>query len=437
MATQAEVLRQNRVRDAAQQIAAGNYGEPEAQELANGIPSGSNDAALAAHLEEWKAKDVSYQRAQNQEARDQIESAYVGSQQRLNAAKQEIKDRANLEKHQQNQIDNSAGERLALQMEELTSTFPLDWRPETLPMDKLRQLTDLRHQVQTLAAATGQPGLADGVLESGPLSPANVLGQLPNGPQAQAQEKRETFPDGQAVHVSQNQDGTMTVEYATGERFVGDPLTVTQKIGEAHVNTKVWARQQRAQQSQQTTEPMQLNQHTAQPTEQTASGSLADDLATRQADAIARQLGFNDLTEAKQSILEMGRVKEQVQKFEEQELAARFHATCPDFPDTEETAETVMQIISSNGWQPNLESLQAAHALAIRNRLYQPLTAEQIQIANGMAPQQQSRQAPPPMLRGNNPEISNAALSPYDMSLGDLRKAAIKQELEGSGPGYR
>ena len=159
----------------------------------------------------------------------------------------------------------------------------------------------------------------------------------------------------------------MTVEYATGERFVGDPLTVTQKIGEAHVNTKVWARQQRAQQSQQTTEPMQLNQHTAQPTEQTASGSLADDLATRQADAIARQLGFNDLTEAKQSILEMGRVKEQVQKFEEQELAARFHATQRQTsPTRKKAAETVMQIIGSNGWQPNLESLQAAHALAMQ-----------------------------------------------------------------------
>ena len=35
MANQAEVLRNNRARDAAQQVAASNYGEPEVQELPN------------------------------------------------------------------------------------------------------------------------------------------------------------------------------------------------------------------------------------------------------------------------------------------------------------------------------------------------------------------------------------------------------------------
>ena len=141
------------------------------------------------------AEDVSYQRATNQEARDQIEAAYVASQNRLNAAKQEIKDRAKLEKHQQNQIDNSAGERLALQMEELVSTFPMDWRAENLPMDKLRQLTDLRHRVQTLAAATGQPGLADGILESGVRFLRLMFSDnCPMARRLRRKEKRETCP---------------------------------------------------------------------------------------------------------------------------------------------------------------------------------------------------------------------------------------------------
>jgi hypothetical protein len=432
---QAAVMRQNQSRDLARQVAATNYGQPEVQEVPNAIPA-SNDAALAASIEQFKATDVAYQRAQNQELRDQIEAAYTATQQRLSAAKQVIEDRATLVKEQQIQADISAGDRLALEMQTLTDDFPPNWTPESLPLEKLRRLNELRQQVNNLAAATGAPGLADGVLESGgPLAPANVLKQ-----QAQPQTKHETFPDGQAVHVSQNQDGTMTVEYATGERFTGDPLTVTQKIGEAHVNTKLWARQQRAQPPQ-PTEP-QLNQQPAtQSTEQPASGSLADDLAARQADALARRWGYSNEAEFIQDQMSRRQRDDQlaakVEQFEEQELAARFHATCPDFPDTEDTANTVMQIISSNGWQPNLESLQAAHALAIRNGLYQPLTAEQIQIANGAAPLQQTRQAAPPMLKTNNPEITNAALSPYDMSLGDLRKAAIKQELDRNAPGYR
>lgn len=432
MATQAEALRQNRVRDAAQQIAASNYGAPEAQELANGIPAGSNDAALAAHLEEWKAKDVSYQRAQNQEARDQIEGAYVASQQRLNAAKQEIKDRANLEKYQQNQIDNSAGERLALSMQALTDTFPENWTPETLPMDKLRALTDLRHQVQTLAAAQGMPGLADGVLESGgPLAPANVLRQLPNGPQAQVQEKRETFPDGQTVHVSQNPDGTMTVEYATGERFVGDPLTVTQKIGQAHVNTKLWARQQRAQQPQQTAEPpAQLNQQqqqivSPQPTEQS---TIADFWAEQQAQALAKQFGFSGKDEMMQWGENVNQKVAAISQYEDDRLAMEFSVRCPDFPATPEASDAVVNIVQNNGWDYTADNLQAAHLLAVQNHVYQPISPEQPQVV---------RQAPPPMLRGTNPEISNAAISPYDMNLGDLRKAAIKQELDRNTPGYR
>jgi hypothetical protein len=81
--------------------------------------------------------------------------------------------------------------------------------------------------------------------------------------------------------------------------------------------------------------------------------------------------------------------------------------------------------------------LQAAHALAVRNGLYQPLSSEQIQIANGVAPQQQTRQAAPPMLRTNNPELTNAPPNPWDMPMQELRKAAIQQELNRNSSNYR
>ena len=81
-----------------------------------------------------------------------------------------------MEAAQQTQADATEGERLALAMQTLTDTFPPNWTADTLPMDKLKSLTQLRQRVQRQAELQGLPGLQDGVLESGgPLSPANRL----------------------------------------------------------------------------------------------------------------------------------------------------------------------------------------------------------------------------------------------------------------------
>jgi hypothetical protein len=429
MATQAEIIRanirDNATRDAARQM--GSYGESEVQELANGIPSVSNDAALAKHIEEWKLQDVSYQRARTEEDRQQIEAAYTATQQRLNAAKQAIKDRAAIEAEQQNQADISAGDRLALQIQALTDTFPPNWTAETLPIDKLRQLSDLRQQVQNLAALTGAPGLADGVLESGgPLAPANVLQNLP---QPQPQAKPETFPDGSLYQLQNLPDGNMEVRLITGEVFKGDPLTVTQRMAEAQVNTKRWA--QRARQSQPTAEPPQLNQQPQQqiiPPEPTQQSTIADYWAEQQAQALAKQFGFSGADELRQWGETVNQKVAAISQYEDDRLAMDFCARCPDFPATPEASDAIANIVESQGWQWNADSLQAAHLLAVQNHMYQPISPEEPQV---------TRPAPPPMLRTNNPEISFAQQSPYEMNLADLRKAAIKQELERNTPGYR
>jgi hypothetical protein len=430
MATQAEVIRNNRERETARQVAATNFGEPQVQEL-NGIPasaSTSNDAALAAHLKETRDKSAEYALLRSADAREQWESIAANNFLRDQRNKELIKEQVSAAKVNQEHSDNAQGEWLALQIQTLTDSFPQNWTPENLPMEQLRQLTDLRQQVNRLAAATGAPGLADGVLESGgPLAAANVLKQQ----QAQPQAKHETFPDGQAVHVSQNQDGTMTVEYATGERFTGDPLTVTQKIGQAHVNTKLWARQQRAQQPQQMTEP-QLNQEPQQQIispEPTQQSTIADYWAEQQAAALAKQFGFG----SKEELLQWGENVNQkmaaVSQYEDERLASEFLSRCQDFPSTPEASEAIANIVQNNGWQWNADSLQAAHLLAVKNHMYEPISPEQPQPA---------RIAPPPMLRTSNPELaSNQANDPWNMSMQDLRKAAIAQELDRNSPGYR
>ena len=115
-------LRENQEREIAKQLEASNFA---------GAPLEGNDEALAKSIEDWKATDISYQRAQNELQREQIEGAYRATQQRLTEAKQQIKDRSVMEAAQQNQADATEGERLALAMQTLTDTFPPNWTAET------------------------------------------------------------------------------------------------------------------------------------------------------------------------------------------------------------------------------------------------------------------------------------------------------------------
>jgi hypothetical protein len=90
-----------------------------------------NDEALAASIEQWKAQDVSYQRAQNEEQREQIEGAYRATQRRLAAAKQQIKDRGAMETHSRirRTIRRASGWRCGCRSD---GRFPPNWTPERL-----------------------------------------------------------------------------------------------------------------------------------------------------------------------------------------------------------------------------------------------------------------------------------------------------------------
>ena len=425
-------IRENEARQIAQQLEASNFA---------GAPEEGNDAALARDLEQWKAQDVSYLRAQNEAQREQIEGAYRATQARLSAAKEQIKDRSALEAAQQNQADATEGERLALAMQTLTDTFPPNWTADTLPMDKLKTLTQLRQRVQRQAELQGLPGLQDGVLESGgPLSPANRLAMTQ---QTQVQARPETFPDGSLYQLKNLPDGQMEVQLVTGERFVGDPITVTQKLAESKVHTTVWARQKVAEaqaqpmQVDQQQQPMQLDQQQQQISPPTQQGtSIADYWAQEQATALARQFGFSDKNEMLAWGESVNRRMETVSQYEDDRLAMNFATRCPEFPGTPEASDALVSIVQANGWQYNVDSLQAAHLLAVQNHVYTPLNAEAQAAANGHVTQP-SRPGAPPMLQGSNPEITHAVPNPFEMPLQDLRKAAIRQQLEANGPNYR
>ena len=435
MASQAEIIRgninHNRQMEAERQAAA--FGAPEQSEIANGIPSSSsNDAALAAHLKEMRDTNLEYARLRTEADREQMEAMAADNFRRDQANTRNVAEQAESAKASQQNADRQLGDSLALQMQALTDTFPPNWTPETLPLHQLQQLSNLRQRVQALSAATGTPGFPDGVLESGgPLAPANVLGMKP----------QKVSPQ-DAGTVTQNPDGTWTVKYQTGETFTGDAETVMRAQAAGAINTKIWARQQReiAKQAQQTAqlsvEPIQLNQQPA-PAEPSQQSTIADWWAEEQAQALARQFGFSGKDELMQWGENVSRTVETVKDYNDRETAVRFMSLCPDFPETEQANAALLGIVASNGWQYTPENLQAAHLLAVRNGVYQPLTPDQIRQANGEQIQT-SRAVPPPMLGGNNPELSaSGSNDPYTMPMHELKKLAIRQQLESSGPNYR
>ncbi len=426
MASVAQTLRNNQNAEINRQIQASNFGNAPVE-----IPRNDNDAALAAHIQETREQSAEYAKLQTEENRQKWEAIATANFQRKQAQDAGVADRVNAEKQNQASQNVSEGDRLAYQMQALTSTFEPNWTPETLPIDQLRQLSSLREQVNRLAASTGTQGLEDGVLESGgPLAPVNVL-----RPARQNQRLNpQTFPDGKMYQLENLPDGNLKVKLATGEEFTGDPISVTQKLAESKVNTAVWARQKVEDAERQYQQRQPTNQPTEQPANQQTqpSGSLASDLAARQADAMAQQFGFSNKNEMQQWGETVNQKMETIAQFERQQQATDFITKCPEFPGTQEAIDSIARIMDNLGLAETSENMQACHGLAIQRGMYEPISQQALQMANGTA-QPIHRQAPPPMLRSNNPEITMQSPDPYNMNLADLRRAAIQQELTGGG----
>jgi len=161
----------------------------------------------------------------------------------------------------------------------------------------------------------------------------------------------------------------------------------------------------------------------------------------RQADNLAQYFGFSNSQEMIQDYQNLKSTAAQMQAVastvQDQNTALEFCRRCPDFPETDENITALMQIIEAKGWEGTAENLEAAHLLAVRNHIYQPLTQEQIQAttANSL-PQPRRNAPPPPMMRGNAPD-NVPQIEPERMPLNELRRLAIRQELESRGPEYR
>lgn len=175
--------------------------------------------------------------------------------------------------------------------------------------------------------------------------------------------------------------------------------------------------------SQQQTPPPQSTAQPGQLEQPPVNENFGDWIANEQ----ARAFGYKD----KQEMVSDWREKEQLlEKFKDQQTVSEFFMHYPDYPNTEQANAALDTIISGNGWNWTPETMGAAHALAVQNRMYQPLSREEIAVANGYA-QPTPRPTPPPMIMGGSPDAQQSTQGPWEMPLDQLRKQALQAGRAG------
>lgn len=227
--------------------------------------------------------------------------------------------------------------------------------------------------------------------------------------------------------IEKRPDGQIDVELETGERFSGDPLEVTTKMAEAHVSTKKWGAEwkQKAEAPPAATTPNATPQSPADANE----AQLQSYLLTQ----TAKALGYGSADEYK---ADLAKVKGTVSEVSKSNALQQFFTQHPEFPGTPEANDAIGKIFDEKGWnEMTADNLHFAHLEAIHRhgkdpkQGYEPLSSEAVNSAWANQMSAANRQAAPPMLRGNNPELSGTNQDAWTMPLADLRKAAIQQEL--------
>lgn len=164
-------------------------------------------------------------------------------------------------------------------------------------------------------------------------------------------------------------NGQFEVKYLTGETFKGSAAEILQKQGQAHVNTKNWAKQQVQSPAPVVPPPSKF----ASPEEEATAKYVAD--------LQAKALGFNNAAEYQQAL---SRVQQNTEQFAGQNLSIQFAAAAPEFNATPENSDKLLQTVEDLGLTNNfmngdtgqqLKILRAAHAYALQTKVYEPKPA--------------------------------------------------------------
>jgi hypothetical protein len=124
---------------------------------------------------------------------------------------------------------------------------------------------------------------------------------------------------------------------------------------------------------------------------------------------------------------------EVLEQYKNQNTVSQFFYEHPEYPNTDQANNALEKIINRNNWEWTPDTMAAAHALAVQHRVYQPLSQQEIAVANGYAPQVH-RPTPPPILRSNAADSQPTELNLWTEPLDQQRKrilAAQRAELAG------
>lgn len=205
----------------------------------------------------------------------------------------------------------------------------------------------------------GQPRNTDGTFAAPP-------------PVAPAAPPAQVAPTPENPVVTQDLGGgKIKVQYLTGETFEGTPTEVAVKMGQAHVSTKLWAKEQvaAAQTPQSPPTPAAPPSPFANPEEQ----QVAEYTANLQ----AKLLGYQDWRDMQRAL---GNIQENTIDYASQTTALQFQATQPDFNPTKDNSDKLLGVISQSGLDPVFETatreqqvmmLRQAHAYCLQQNIYQ------------------------------------------------------------------
>jgi hypothetical protein len=402
------------------------------QELAQSAslnPFAPPEQALADEVEKLREADLERSRATTEEARaqhdDMIQREAVRRQERQQqqAVESENSRTSAMQKDAYNAIA------LGLRLEKARAALPANadaWDANVNP-ELVRVISNSAQEgarITNRYAGTPYEAEFSAMLQE---ELARQTGQSAPAPQVQPPqpEKPQTFPDGSTVQLRDNGNGTWELQLITGEVFKGDPQTIMRKAGEAQVSTKRWGQQQRATAQQPQMQPTSQLSQQPMPDEPSQQESIADMWADQLLQAQAKRLGFSDTPEMTSHFENLSQLG---QEWQDHLMAADFLAKCQDFPNDEKSINALDQIIAENRWTPSVQSMEAAHSLAVRRGMYQPLAEEPQALP--------SRPTAPPQVPGSNsPDGSNQGFNPWDpnVKMADLRAMAIRQQLDGRG----
>jgi hypothetical protein len=233
-------------------------------------------------------------------------------------------------------------------------------------------------------------------------------------------------------------DGTFDAKLVTGETFRGfkanENRDAIRKIAESKVNTRRHYEnlvQQQQPANGQQTQPQPQPQ--AQPANDPANPnqSPTDWFLDETAKRFGYQNGNEMVADQNARYQREQQNNELLEQYKNQNTVSEFFMQHPEYPNTDQANNALETIINRNGWEWTPDTMAAAHALAVQNRVYQPLSQQEIAAANGYAPEAH-RPAPPPMIRGGNPDMARPTEDIYNMPLDQLRKQILAGQT-GSG----